>query len=206
MPPLHRTALLLALGSFPFLAALDAADETTPAAQTGTPVVKRAADLIQKQGPPIVAAELAAKVTPENSRIVINLATQRARLMTGDDVYIDTPISSGKRTGPTLAGPFTIREKIKEHRSGTYGDFVDKRGQVVRAGVSMKLDAAPAGTHYVDAPMPFFCRLNDAGMGIHGGILPGYPAAHGSIRVPVDVAKMIFEKVKVGTPVEIRAE
>jgi lipoprotein-anchoring transpeptidase ErfK/SrfK len=206
MSPASCIILALAATCIAASPSSEVAADSAPAHALETPTPKRATDLIRKQAPPIIAAELAAKITLENSRIVINLATQRAYLMAGPDIYIDTPVSSGKATGPTPVGTFTVIEKIKEHRSGMYGDFVDKRGQIVRSGVSMKLDAAPSGTHYVDAPMPFFCRLNDAGIGIHGGILPGYPAAHGSIRLPVDVAKIVFEKVKAGTPVEIRAE
>jgi len=165
-----------------------------------------AKDLIQKQEPLHVVPEVYAKCTQENTRIVVNLTTQRAYLMVGAEACIDTPISSGKRGAPTPAGTFAVLEKIKSHQSATYGSFVDKLGRTVRSGISMKLDAAPAGTHYVADPMPYFCRFTATGFGIHGGILPGYPAAHGSIRVPEDVARFIYEKVRVGTPVEIRAE
>jgi len=38
---------------------------------------------------------------------------------------------------------------------------------------------------------------------MHVGILPGYPASHGCIRMPVDGAKLFYDHVKVGTPVEV---
>ena len=60
----------------------------------------------------------------------------------------------------------------------TYGNFVDRHDRVVRSGVSMKLDVAPAGTHYAGVPMPYFCRFTASGFGIHAGTLPGYPAGH----------------------------
>ena len=169
------------------------------------PPAKTARDLIQKQDPLRVFPEVYAKATPENTRIVVHLATQRALLLVAGEMCIDTPISSGKRSAPTQPGMFTVLEKIKSHQSTTYGSFVDKLGRTVRSGISMKLDAAPAGTRYVADPMPYFCRFTPAGFGIHGGILPGYPAAHGSIRVPADVARFIYEKVRTGTPIEIRA-
>ena len=180
--------------------------DAAPADAAEQPPAKTAKDLIQKQEPWRAIPEVFTKATPENTRIVVNLATQRAVLMVGAEVCLDTPISSGKRGVPTLAGTFTVLEKIRNHQSSTYGSFVDKRGRTVRSGISMKLDAAPAGTHYVADPMPFFCRFTATGFGIHGGILPGYPAAHGSIRVPEDVARFIYEKVRVGTLVEIREE
>ena len=167
---------------------------------------KGAKDWIKKQEPLHVVPEIYLKSTPENTRLVVNLATQRIVMLVGGEMCIDSPISSGKRGTPTLPGTFTVLEKIKKHESATYGSFVDKIGRTVRSGVSMKLDAAPAGTRYVATPMPFFCRFTETGFGIHGGALPGYPAAHGSIRVPDDVARFIYERVRVGTPIEIRAE
>jgi lipoprotein-anchoring transpeptidase ErfK/SrfK len=125
--------------------------------------------------------------------------------MTGDQVYIDTPISSGKRAGMTPTGRFTISEKDPDHRSSVYGNFVDRNGRVVRAGVSTRVDSAPSGTRYVGAPMDWFCRLTDNGVGMHTGILPGYPASHGCIRLPAEIAKIIYSKVKIGTKVTIEA-
>ena len=51
--------------------------------------------------------------------------------------------------------------------------------------------------------MKWFCRLTDTGVGFHIGILPGYPASHGCIRLPEDIAPLIYQKVKVGTPVRV---
>ncbi len=170
------------------------------------PAERGAKDLIKKQEPLRTVPEIYLKSKPENTRLVVNLATQRIVMLVGGAMCIDSPISSGKRGAATQPGTFTVLEKIKKHESTTYGSFVDKLGRSVRSGVSMKLDAAPAGTHYVATPMPFFCRFTEAGLGIHGGTLPGYPASQGSIRVPDDVARFIYEKVQVGTVIEIKAE
>ena len=135
----------------------------------------------------------------------ISLSRQRAylRARDSDQVYIDTPISSGKRAGMTPTGSFTVLEKDPDHSSSIYGDFVDSKGRVVRSGVSLKVDSAPAGTRYRGAPMKWFCRLTWSGVGFHVGILPGYPASHGCIRLPADIAPLIYQKVKIGTPVTI---
>ena len=53
-------------------------------------------------------------INEDNSRVVVSLAKQRAYLMMGDQVYIDTPISSGKRAGMTATGSFTVQAKDKE--------------------------------------------------------------------------------------------
>ena len=170
----------------------------------GTPM-KKASDLIKKQEPPAINKSLADAINQDNSRVLVSIAKQRAYLMMGDQVYIDTPISSGKRAGMTPTGTFKISQKDKDHRSSVYGDFVDKKGRTVRGGVSTRVDSAPSGTRYVGAPMKFFCRFNGA-IGMHIGILPGYPASHGCVRLPSAIAPLIFEKVKVGTQVDVVAE
>ena len=53
------------------------------------------------------------------------------------------------------------------------------------------------------APMRYFCRLTDEGVGMHIGILPGYPASHGCIRLPENIAPLIYSKVRVGTSVRV---
>ena len=176
-------------------------------AQDAPPAVpmKKAGDLLKKQDPPIVNSALAATITPENSRVLVSIAKQRAFLMVGDEIYIDTPVSTGKRAGMTPTGTFTVQEKERDHRSSLYGEFVDRRGRTVRSGVSLKVDSAPSGTHYVGAPMKWFSRFNGA-IGMHVGILPGYPASHGCVRLPEAIAPLIYEKVKVGTPIEVAAE
>ena len=128
---------------------------------------------------------------------------QRAFLMTGDQIVIDSPISSGKRGHTSPTGNFSVLEKDPNHRSNIYGDFVDRSGRTVRAGVSAKIDAAPSGTHYVGASMKWFMRLTAEGVGMHIGILPGYPASHGCIRMPPDGAKLFYDHVKVGTPADV---
>lgn len=163
----------------------------------------RASRLITRQARPVIYSELEKVISPENSRVLVSLSKQRLYLICDDQVYIDTPISSGKRAGMTPTGSFTVIEKDADHRSNLYGDFVDRRGRVVRSGISTKVDSAPAGTRYVGSPMRWFCRLTNGGVGFHTGILPGYPASHGCIRLPADIAPIIYRNVKLGTRVRI---
>jgi lipoprotein-anchoring transpeptidase ErfK/SrfK len=51
--------------------------------------------------------------------------------------------------------------------------------------------------------MKWFMRLTEKGVGMHVGILPGYPASHGCVRLPEAIAPLIYQKVKIGTPVVI---
>lgn len=165
--------------------------------------MKQASELISRQDPINVSARLLDKVNPDNSHVRVSLSKQRAYLMAGDEIVIDSPISSGKASRMTPGGSYHVLEKDKDHRSNIYGDFVDSSGRVVRKGVSSKIDSAPSGTHFVGSPMTWFMRLRDDGIGMHVGFLPGYPASHGCIRMPSAAAEMFYRKVKVGTPVVV---
>ncbi len=167
------------------------------------PPSRRATDLIHRQEPINVSPRLLAQVTPENVRVRVSLSKQRAYLMLGDEIVIDSPVSSGKRSRPTPPGSYRVLEKDKGHHSSVYGDFRDSAGRIVRRGVSMRIDSAPSGTHFVGAEMTWFMRLTDDGVGMHVGFLPGYAASHGCIRMPSAAAEMFFKNVKVGTPVVV---
>ncbi len=49
--------------------------------------------------------------------------------------------------------------------------------------------------------MLYFMRLTERGVGMHVGILPGYPASHGCIRLPEEMAKAIYQIAPLNTPV-----
>jgi lipoprotein-anchoring transpeptidase ErfK/SrfK len=143
------------------------------------------------------------QATPDSVRIVVSIPKQRAWLMVGEEIAADGPISSGKRGHSSPTGHFTVMEKDPNHHSTLYGDYVDSSGRTVRAGVSAQIDSAPSGTHFQGAAMKWFLRLTSDGVGMHIGILPGYPASHGCIRQSVDGAKLFYDNVKVGTPVDV---
>ena len=168
----------------------------------GAPM-RKASDMISRQEPLKINQALLAQVKPEDTRVVVSLPKQRAYLIANNQVVIDSPISSGKRGHTSPIGNFRVLEKDANHKSNIYGDFVDRAGRVVRAGVSARIDSAPSGTRFVGAAMKWFMRLTDEGVGMHVGILPGYPASHGCIRMPSDGAKLFYDRVKVGTPVDV---
>ena len=167
------------------------------------PEMTSAQKLIYKQAPPAINKNVLAQMTPENASVLVSLSKQRAYVYAGNQLAIDTPISSGKKAGFTPTGHFTIIQKDPNHRSNIYGNFVDSHGRVVRAGVSSRIDSAPSGSHYEGAPMLYFMRLTNEGVGMHVGILPGYPASHGCIRMPAEIAPQIYARVKLGTPVQV---
>lgn len=165
--------------------------------------MRKASELISRQAPISVNHSVYDSLSPGSARVVVSISKQRAVLLNGDEVAIDSPVSSGKRAGMTPTGSFSVMEKDKDHRSSIYGDFKDRNGRTVRGGVSVRIDSAPSGTHFEGAPMTWFMRLTGDGVGMHIGILPGYPASHGCIRMPPQAAEMFYAKVKIGTPVQV---
>lgn len=170
----------------------------------GMQPMRSAVDLIRRQAPLMVNSHLLAGMRPGDARVVVSLGKQRAYLLAGENLVVDSPISSGKRGHTSPSGSFSVLEKDPNHHSTVYGDFVDSSGRVVRAGVSMHIDSAPSGTRFEGSAMSWFMRLTDEGVGMHVGILPGYAASHGCIRMPSDAAKIFYDHVKVGTPVEVQ--
>ena len=175
----------------------------TPQPKPAPQTMRKASDLIRKQDPLKVNQSLLKEATPDNTHIVVSIPKQRAYLMIGDQIVADGPISSGRRGHESPKGHMRVLEKDPNHRSNIYGDFVDGSGRIVRAGISARIDSAPSGTHYVGASMKWFMRLTEEGVGMHVGILPGYPASHGCIRQSVDGAKLLYDYAKVGTEVDV---
>ena len=170
---------------------------------TPLPKMRGASAYINRQEPLKVNQSVLKQATPDNVHVRVSLPKQRAYLMVGEQIAADSPISSGKTGHGTPSGHFSVLEKDPDHRSSIYGDYVDGSGRTVRSGISAKIDSAPSGTHYVGASMRWFMRLTGEGVGMHVGILPGYPASHGCIRMSADGAKLFYDTVKVGTPVKV---
>jgi L,D-transpeptidase catalytic domain len=132
----------------------------------------------------------------------INLTEQRAYLFKGDQLAGVSLISSGREGLGTVTGDFRIIQKDKAHKSSMFGDYVDASGAVIQKDVERSKDPMPAGARYDGAKMPHFMRIVD-GTGMHEGLLPGYAASHGCIRMPGFMAEAFFRTVSVGTPVSI---
>jgi lipoprotein-anchoring transpeptidase ErfK/SrfK len=88
--------------------------------------------------------------------------------------------------------------------SNRYGWIEDGFGNVVDDDAKPSDPLIP-GEIYVPAPMPYWMRLTWYGIGMHAGVIPdpGQPASHGCIRLPHAIAPLLYNAVKVGTPVEI---
>ena len=54
---------------------------------------------------------------------------------------------------------------------------------------------------YSNAPMPFMQRITWSGVAMHAGVLPGYPASHGCIRMPMAFAVKMYGWTRMGARV-----
>jgi L,D-transpeptidase catalytic domain len=137
-------------------------------------------------------------------RIVIALDEQRAYFYRGNRIVGVSIVSTGREGYDTPSGEFHVTQKDLAHVSSIYGDYVDRSsGQVVMENVDVTKDPRPPGTVFRGAPMPYFLRIH-GGIGMHAGYLPGYPASHGCIRLPKEMAAHFFQNAAIGTPVAIR--
>ena len=108
-------------------------------------------------------------------KIVVVLDTQRVYVFQNDKLIGFSTISSGKKGKETPIGAFNILQKNIDHKSNLYSN----------------------------APMPYMQRLTWDGIAIHGGHLPGYPASHGCIRLPLAFAKSLFAVTKLDQEVVV---
>lgn len=134
-------------------------------------------------------------------RVEIDLSQQTAYLISGRRVVMRSPISSGRYGHLTDTGSFKVIEKERSHSSSIYGKIVDSSGRTVIADADVDMHV-PRGCRFVPAPMPYFMRFHGAD-GMHAGYLPGYPASHGCVRMPDQMAVAFYNAVEVGTPVNV---
>jgi hypothetical protein len=148
-----------------------------------------------------LVATAASAQTENPFRVEIDLSQQTAYLIRGRRIVMQSPVSSGRYGHLTETGSFKVIEKERNHSSSIYGKIVDANGRTVvtDADVDMKV---PPGCRFVPAPMPWFMRFHGAD-GMHAGYLPGYPASHGCVRMPDQLAIAFYNAVDVGTPVTV---
>ena len=135
--------------------------------------------------------------------IKIDLSDQKAYYYKGAELVGVSTISTGREGFDTPTGNFSITQKNADHRSNLYGEWVDDAGTVIDNDVDVrKRPTPPPGVRFEGAPMPHFMRIN-GGVGMHAGFLPGFPASHGCIRMPANMAERFFNESPHGTPVSV---
>lgn len=193
--PLWR---ILVPAAFLAVVPVQGADKTSP-----VPAPRPLQDLFVPQEPPKVVPRLLDGADPLRTSIRVSLGLQRIYLSVGDEVAIDAPVSTGKPRAMTPKGQFAVREKKSSATSPLFGEYVDGNKRIVRSGVSARSDVAPSGATFRAVPVQYFIGLDKDDLALHAGPLPGYPAADTWVRLPADIAPLIFQRVKAGTPVTI---
>ena len=107
--------------------------------------------------------------------IVVSIPQQVAYIYRDGILVGLTTVSTGRPGHETPTGRFPILEKQREHHSNRYNN----------------------------APMPFMQRLTMDGVALHAGQIPGHPASHGCVRLPLDFARILFGVTQVGATVHI---
>jgi hypothetical protein len=108
-------------------------------------------------------------------QIVVSIDHQRVTLFSNGVRVAQGPVSTGVPGRPTPMGVFSVIEKDRYHRSNLYSN----------------------------APMPFMQRITWSGVALHEGVLPGYPASHGCIRMSRDFAQKLWPTTQLGARVVI---
>jgi len=150
---------------------------------------------------PFIVATSAFAQDESPYRVEIDLSRQTAFLISGRRVVMQSPVSSGRYGHLTSTGSFKVIVKERCHHSSIYGEIVDGYGRTIVADADVDMHV-PGGCRFVPAPMPYFMRFHGAD-GLHAGYLPGYPASHGYVRMPEQLAIAFYQSVDVGTPVTV---
>ena len=107
--------------------------------------------------------------------IAISIEQQKVRVYDGNGLFAESPVSTGMKGHSTPMGVFSVIQKHKMHRSNIYSG----------------------------APMPYMQRITWSGVALHAGVLPGYPASHGCIRMPMTFAVKMWNWTRMGARVII---
>jgi len=107
--------------------------------------------------------------------MLISLNQQRMYVYDGNGFVLQTRVSSGRAGHETPVGIYSILEKKVDHTSNIY----------------------------LDAKMPHMQRLTMTGIALHGGVIPGYPASGGCVRLPFDFARRFFNMTDINQRVVI---
>jgi lipoprotein-anchoring transpeptidase ErfK/SrfK len=107
--------------------------------------------------------------------IIVSLADQHATIYDANGVVTQTRVSTGQPGHRTPTGVFSVIGKERWHHSNIYSG----------------------------APMPFMQRITWSGVAMHAGVVPGYPASHGCIRLPAGFAPQLYGMTKMGARVVV---
>ncbi len=126
-----------------------------------------------KRGAPSSTRDKAAKPSPGPLIAVVSLAHQRISVYGREGLLAQSAVSTGQPGHRTPTGVFSVLQKNRYHQSNIYSG----------------------------APMPYMQRITWSGIALHAGVVPGYPASHGCIRLPSHFAVELWGMTKPGARV-----
>lgn len=123
-----------------------------------------------------------------NKRIVVDRSEQTLSAYEGDELYMQTTISTGLDLSPTPRGTFTVfRKTPSRYMQGPLPGISDQ---------------------YYDLPgVPWTLYFTQDGGAIHGAYWHndfGAQRSHGCVNLPLDVARQLYEWAPVGTIVTVQ--
>ncbi|GLH75109.1 hypothetical protein SSBR45G_00170 [Bradyrhizobium sp. SSBR45G] len=165
--------LVLAATSQADAASYDYWNDSAPVAITPTarPAVPRQPKARHSQKPATIDKEAAKPQGPVT--IAVSISKQQLKIYDANGLFAEAPVSTGMKGHSTPMGVFSVIQKQKFHRSNIYSG----------------------------APMPFMQRITWSGVALHAGVLPGYPASHGCIRMPASFAPRLYGWTRMGSRV-----
>ena len=141
-----------------------------------TPVQPRRQKVRRQTGQKGVVAEKETSAKPQGPLIIaVSIEKQKVRIYDANGFFAESPVSTGMAGHSTPMGVFSIIQKHKFHHSNIYSG----------------------------APMPYMQRITWSGVAMHAGVLPGYPASHGCIRMPMAFAMKMWNWTKMGARVVV---
>jgi lipoprotein-anchoring transpeptidase ErfK/SrfK len=121
-----------------------------------------------------IEAKIKEAAKPQGPLIIaISINKQNVRIYDANGMFAEAPVSTGMAGHATPMGAFSVIQKQKMHHSNIYSG----------------------------APMPFMQRITWSGVAMHAGVLPGHPASHGCIRMPMAFAVKMYGWTRMGARV-----
>src|SRR5262249_24643383 len=101
---------------------------------------------------------------------IVSLGDQRITIYDAEGKMLQSPVSTGSTGYQHPAGIYSVVQKKAVHQSNVYED----------------------------GNMPFMQRITWTGIALHAGVLPGHPASHGCVRMPLSFAERLFGLTDIG--------
>ena len=132
----------------------------------------------QATDPPRRPRRRSPRSPPQAHLVVVSIPKQRISVYGAGGILTQSAVSTGMSGFPTPTGVFSVIQKNRYHHSNIYSG----------------------------APMPFMQRITWSGVALHAGVLPGYPASHGCIRLTHNFASELWAMTRMGVRVVVAPE